>query len=336
MLKSRVWEGPPFKCKYYPRRTMLKSRVIPRVPHPGASIILRRQCLNHVCERVHSAPSVSIILRGQCLNHVCERVPCASKCKYYPNRTMLKSRVCEGPSSRCKYYPKRTMLMISTCVRGSLAQVPSIILRGRCLNHVCVRVPHPKRMQVLSLSRIPVLSNHDVWEDDILCAPSASIILRGRCLNHDVWWGTLHPSTSIILGGQCLNHVCERVHSRTSASIILRGRCLRGRDVQRVPHPSASIIPRGQCLNHVCDEGPLCIQVQLLSEEDNAYEDDIHVCTMQEGPSPKCKYYPKRTMPKSRVWEGPLCTKCKNYPKRTMLKSRVWEGPFCTKCKYYP
>ena len=99
MLKSRVWEGPLIhQCKYYPKRTMLEritSTV--RVPHPGASIILRGQCLNHVCERVHSRTSASIILRGRCLNHVCERVPSASKCKYYPNRTMLKSRVCEGP-----------------------------------------------------------------------------------------------------------------------------------------------------------------------------------------------------------------------------------------------
>ena len=127
MLKSREWEGPLCaKCKYYHKRTILKSRVWEGPMYPSASITLRGRCLNHVCERVH----------------------CVPKCKYYPKRTMLKR-------------------MIST-VR---ARVPNTILRE------CLRGWYP-------LSRIQVLSNHDVWEDDIHCAPSASIILRGRCLNH--------------------------------------------------------------------------------------------------------------------------------------------------------
>ena len=139
-------------------------------------------------------PSASIILRGRCLNHVWWEGPLCTKCKYYPKRTMLKSRwYWEGPSPKYKYYPKRTMLnrMTSTCA-------PS-------------RVPHPKRTmlkRMLSTKQDPMhYTSHDVWEGNIHCAPSASIILRGRCLNHVCERVQCTPSASIILRGRCLNHV---------------------------------------------------------------------------------------------------------------------------------
>ena len=294
---------------------MLKSRVMTST-HPSAGTILRGQCLNHVCERV-PRPSASIILRGRCLRGW---YPLCAKSKYYPKRTMLKRMcdpLCTHPSTilrgRClnqddrvhcapfKYYPKRTMLKRMI---GSTVHHPNTILRGRCLNQDvyplcttqvqarCLRGQclstvwegppskyyYPKRTMLKRMIGSTVHHPSTILRgrclrsrDDIHCAPSASTIVRGRCLNHDDI-PLHHPN--IILRGQCLNHVR-----------------------MRVPVPHASIILRGRCLNHVMMSGST---VQ-------------HPSTILRG---RCL----------RGWEGPLCTKCKYYPKRTMPKSRVMRG----------